>query len=542
MLRATLAAAVLSLLLVGGGSAAPAPPAAPARAAPAPVFTVSGRGYGHGVGMSQYGALGMAQEGFDYAAILAHYYGGTELGTASVASVRVLLAEGRASVRLASGASFRVRDAGGTVHEVAAGVHVLGVGMRLPTSDGPVVLRGPLRVTGGTAPIQLEGKRYRGTLEIASVRSRLRVVNVVGLEQYLFGVVPREVPTRWPAEALKAQAVAARSYALALRRSGPFDLYADQRSQVYGGMDAEQPPTSAAVLATAGEVLLHGGRVATTYFHSTSGGRTADVRDAWPGSAAVPYLVSVEDPHDAVSPHHAWGPVAVGAARLRTALGVRGPVLDVQTTAAGSGRVARVVGVGTGWRVSVPAARLRTALGLRSTWFQLGVLALDAAPRATVPFGSQLRLTGTARDVPAARLEQRAPGGAWAPAGAVVPGAGGAFAAVVTPQARTEYRLAAGPVRTGALAIAVAPVVRLGAPTTPSALSGTVRPIALAGTAVAVQRLEGGAWKRVAAATVDGSGAFTAAVTLTPGRYRAAVGAAAGYAAATSQPLDVVAP
>ena len=365
------------------------------------------------------------------------------------------------------------------MHELAAGVHDLAVAMRVTTAAGPAVLRGPLLVSGGAAPVELDGRRYRGSLEVASVAGRLRVVNVVPLEQYLFGVVPREVPTRWPEEALKAQAVAARSYAVAVRRSGPFQLYADQRSQVYGGMDAEHPATNAAVLATAGEVLLYGGRVATTYFHSTSGGRTADVGDAWPGSAPVPYLVSVDDPFDAVSPYHAWGPVAIPAARLRAALGVRGALLDVQVTPTRSGRVAHVVAVGTGGRVVVQAASVRTALGLRSTWFQLGTLALDAPPRASVLFGSTLSLTGTARDVPGARLEARSPGGAWAAVATVAPGARGAFAVDVTPQARTEYRLAAGPARTGTV------------------------PDSVAGRAVTVQRLERGTWRRVAAATVD---------------------------------------
>ena len=112
-------------------------------------------------------------------------------------------------------------------------------------------------------------------------------MNGVGLEPYLWGVVPDEMPDEWPAEALRAQAVVARSYALAVRRSsGPFDLYPDVRSQVYGGVAAEEASTTAAVNATAGRVLLYGGKVATTFFFSTSGGRTASVEDAWRGRQA----------------------------------------------------------------------------------------------------------------------------------------------------------------------------------------------------------------------------------------------------------------
>ena len=152
-----------------------------------------------------------------------------------------------------------------------------------------------------------------------------RVVNVVGLDAYLFGVVPSEVPSDWPVEALKAQAVAARSYALATRKpGGAFDAYADTRSQVYGGLDAEKPATTAAVQETSTQVVLYGGKAATTYFFSTSGGRTASIEDVWPGSVPVPYLVSVPDPYDKASPYHSWGPVPITAAKLKSALALKG--------------------------------------------------------------------------------------------------------------------------------------------------------------------------------------------------------------------------
>ena len=103
------------------------------------------------------------------------------------------------------------------------------------------------------------------------------------------------MPYIWHPEALKAQAVAARSYALATRKTGgAFDLYPDTRSQVYLGIDHEKPSTNAAVDATAGQVVLYEGQVAKTFFFSTSGGRTASAEDVW--GAAVPYLVSVRRP------------------------------------------------------------------------------------------------------------------------------------------------------------------------------------------------------------------------------------------------------
>src|SRR5204862_305575 len=124
------------------------------------------------------------------------------------------------------------------------------------------------------------------------------------------GVVPWEMPHDWRADALRAQAVAARSYALATLKHGEtFDVYADTRDQVYGGIRAETPQTNEAVGATAGQVLTWRGRVAITYYFSSSGGRTASSVDGLPWAPRVPYLVSVPDPYDSASPNHTWGPL-----------------------------------------------------------------------------------------------------------------------------------------------------------------------------------------------------------------------------------------
>ena len=131
------------------------------------------------------------------------------------------------------------------------------------------------------------------------------------------------MPHRWSIAALEAQAVAARSYALATLKPGKkFDLFSDTRSQVYGGIAYETPKTNLAVSRTAGQVLTWNGHVATTFFFSTSGGRTADVREVWPKLGDVPYLRSVPDPYDSRSPHHAWGPITFDATRLAKRLHV----------------------------------------------------------------------------------------------------------------------------------------------------------------------------------------------------------------------------
>ena len=187
----------------------------------------------------------------------------------------------------------------------------------------------------------------------------------------MLGVVPAEMPASWPAEALRSQAVVARSYALTSRSPvEPFDVFADTRSQVYRGVDAESPRSTDAVRATGGIVLMFGTTVARTLFHSSSGGRTASADEVF-GGAPVPYLRSVEDPPDHVSPYHDW---TVTLSDEAMALGLRpvlqGDLLDVQVVArTASGRAATVRVTGTLGTTDVPGTTARKLLALRSTWF-----------------------------------------------------------------------------------------------------------------------------------------------------------------------------
>ena len=126
----------------------------------------------------------------------------------------------------------------------------------------------------------------------------LTTVNRVPLERYVASVVAAEMPADWPYAALRAQAVAARSYAVATRRSGRFDAYPDTRDQVYGPVERERPRATRATHATRSRVVRYGERVAVAYFSSSSGGRTATPRSAWGASVRLPYLRSVRDPYD----------------------------------------------------------------------------------------------------------------------------------------------------------------------------------------------------------------------------------------------------
>jgi stage II sporulation protein D len=533
-MRRTVAIASV-LLLLGTGPAAHARVDAKALAGAA-TFVVTGHGWGHGVGMSQYGAYGYAQKGVGYEKIVLHYFPGTELGDAPVSKVRVLLTSGVGTLPLGSASDFRVKDGTGAVHDVSAGKYTLTPALKLKV-DGAATARalpGPLLFQPGTSPLQLN-HLYRGSLQVDVVSGKLRAINVVGLEQYLYGVVPSEMPYTWAPEALKAQAVAARSYALATRRSGAFDLYPDTRSQVYLGVEHERPSTNAAVDATAGKVVLYQGEVAKTFFFSTSGGRTASAEDVW--GEPVPYLVSVPDPYDSISPHHTWGPVAYTGATLAKRLKLKGRVVDVQAELNSSGRIKTLTVVGSQRTLVIPGASVRQRLGVQSTWFTVGVLSLNA-PTKTVVYGSRAQLTGIARGVSNATLQQL-DGASWQDVSTAKAETDGTVTFSIKPTVTMRYRLATGKVSAAAVRVPVAPLVRFSAPTTPDQLSGYVRPLSLAGTRVLVQRQQGRGWITAAQTTVGSDGSFLAKLQLTDGMYRARVGSGHGYVAGITPVLQV---
>jgi stage II sporulation protein D len=514
------------------------------KAAPAgsgALFVLSGHGWGHGVGMGQYGAYGYAQHGWAYDQILAHYYPGTTLGPAPASRVRVLLANGARRLTIASTAPFRAKDATGASVQLPAGSYTFGPALKLKVGAAPArALTPPVTFRPGGAPLELR-RPYRGSLELDVVDGKLRAIDAVGLEQYLDGVVPAEMPSNWAPEALKAQAVVARSYALATRRvAAPFDLYPDTRSQVYLGVSAEMPSTNEAVADTAGQVVLYDGKVATTYFYSTSGGRTANSTDVWAG-LPVPYLVSVADPYDAISPYHDWGPFPFTGATLAKAFHVPGKVTDAETTVTSSGRVASLELVGTLGDVDVRGTSVRTALKLRSTWFAVGVLSLTRpAPVKPVEYGSQAQLSALVRGIPGVTLEERPSGSAWQSLSAVRSGSATPVAVAARPIVTTDYRLATSAVAAAPVRVAVMPRVRLATPSTAGEVTGTVRPV-LAGAAVQIQRQDaaGGPWTTVATAALDSGGSFDVSLALAPGTYRARVPATRGYATGTSPTLSV---
>jgi stage II sporulation protein D len=526
---------------VGHSYEAKRPAAQRAHRAQPPIASVfvAGHGWGHGVGLAQYGAYGYALHGWSYDKIVSHYYPETTLGQSDLKRVRVLLAPNAKRIVISSQSQFVVRDGKGTKHKLRAGVQALGPGLKIKLAAGKKLkaLPGPLLFSPGSGALSLGGRAYRGSLRVKRVGSRLQVVNVVGLEPYLWGVVPSEMPERWPAEALAAQAVCARTYALAHLHKGDFDLYSDTRSQVYGGVAAEAQSATDAVNETAGKVVLYDDELANTYFFSSSGGKTANVQDVWPDSPPAPYLVSVPDPYDTLSPYHDWGPLRFSAKTLARRLHVPGGrVSDFRANVTSSGRVRSITFVGASGERTATGAAVRTALGLRSTWFRLGLLSLSK-PNGTVVYGAAGTLSGVARGVTAVNLEARVYGGAWRRVGRLTVKTG-LVKTTVRPRVTTDYRLESGGFRSGSIRMSVAPLVQLAAGGDGVSVNGSVRPL-LPGVTVLIQRLESGGWQTVTDTTLGADGAYSATVDLIAGSYRARVAPGRGFAIGISDTLVV---
>ena len=565
-----------------------------ASAAESVLFNISGRGFGHGIGMSQYGACGYARHGWTYRQILAHYYSGISFGRVANARVRVLLADGQSSARVSAATSFRVvagsrkvtvpGNTRAVVTYTAAGTYKIVAGTRTWTFSQPVLLvpgKSRLRLanTNQNGWSTSANVHYRGSLRVVHFTGGLSVINVLTLENYLRGVVPREMPASWPAAALRAQAVAARSYAAQrIGSSGAFDLYCTARSQVYNGADGEATTTNAAVSATSGVVPTYRGKPISAYYFSTSGGFTESIQNVW-GTSPVPYLKGVADPYDSISPYHLWpdNPIRSSAATVSSALGASyspaGTLQTIVVTKRGvSPRVVTAYAIGASGVRELSGSLLRARLRLRDTWFTVRTLSVapSSRPRTTITYGSSIVLSG--RTFPGLGSNQRLQlftrvgSGAWTPkyvpATSIKPGAvalpGGrratfsSYAATARPTALTTYYFALGKARSPLTSIAVRPILRLAASTsTPTAgeevtFTGTVTPASLAGTTVTLQWFDGTTWATLSTAVLGTGG--TASLTWVPpaeGSFlvRLRIPAAKGMAAALSEeiPLTVAA-
>jgi stage II sporulation protein D len=335
-------------------------------------WVVLGHGFGHGVGMSQYGSYGYASHGKGYRFILAHYYSGTRLETLPAPRiVRVLID--------VSGGDVSFGDAGSACGEVldparSYVAHRAGRGVQLRSSGGRVLANcGHKLRAAGKGQVSIGGSDYRGTLEVVPTEEAsgsLNAVNAVPVDQYVKGVVPNESPASWPLAALQAQAVAARSYALSTQVDGNgFDLYADTRSQVYGGFESEAARGNQATDSTRGQVLMYGGEIAETFFSACSGGHTESIQNVFFGPP-VPYLVGVPDPYDGACPLHSWK-LTFSGREISSELGayLDGQLKRVVVTKRGaSPRIIWAKLYGTGGVTTIRGDHLASALGAYDRW------------------------------------------------------------------------------------------------------------------------------------------------------------------------------
>jgi SpoIID/LytB domain protein len=378
----------LAVLLAAALTLAAAPHADAAERREPASITVQTWGWGHGKGLSQYGAKNRAEAGQTYRQIVEHYYPGTSWDTAA-GKIRVLLTDDTSDdVLVDARPGLKLRPAGGKATTLPATVGNKTVKrwrIKASGSDSVVSYRasrwkvwdtvpGDAEFAAGNKPITLrtpEGTaQYRGVLRSASAGTGRDTVNVVGLEAYLRGVVAREIPALWSPEAVKSQSIAARTYAAFERAdagSRYYDLCDTSHCQVYGGYDDEHPSATAAIKATAREILTYGGEPAFTQFSASNGGHSA--------AGSFPYLVAEADPFDHGYPGDPQTKTFTGPQVTKHWTGL-GDLVSVTVTEEGpagehGGRVLEVRIEGTLRTQVTTGSAFASFLGLRSTIFDV---------------------------------------------------------------------------------------------------------------------------------------------------------------------------
>jgi SpoIID/LytB domain protein len=354
-------------------------------------ITVRGHGFGHGHGLSQYGAERAAAQGLGYRRIVGFYYPGTRWGTAAGRVEVLITADTSSDVVVAARPGLTLRSAHRTwplrvakakrwrIEPASRGRSK--VSYRTRTWHAWRVVGGDAEFAAGGRPIELStpagAVRYRGVLRSASPdgsSTRRDTVNVLPLDDYLKGVVPREVPALWHRHAVRAQAVAARTYAAYERAHSParhYQLCDTEHCQVYGGYSAEHPASNDAVDATAHQVLTRGGEPVFAQFSASNGG--------WTAAGGFPYLPAKQDPYDdwTGNPYHSWR-VILDDGDLEAQWPGIGDLtrIDVDRRDKNGdwgGRVEELTLTGSDGSTTVSGDTFRGRFGLRSSWFTFGV-------------------------------------------------------------------------------------------------------------------------------------------------------------------------
>ncbi|TGN17884.1 SpoIID/LytB domain-containing protein [Leptospira idonii] len=242
-------------------------------------------------------------------------------------------------------------------------------------SINPTPIKAPIRIITNGDFIEYKGTKYRGEIQLKPIDGKVMVVNIVPMEEYLFSVVPSEVPASWPKEALKAQAVCARTYVvreMISRKKQPYDVDTTTNTQVYKGKSKENTHTSQAVEDTEGLILVFKGSPIQSFFHSNSGGVTEDPINVW--GSSVEYLASVKSDYDREGENYSWedkfSPSQMNQALAGLSLG---EIQDlIVATRFNSSRVNEIEVIGTKGSKKIKGTELRKLLGankLKSTRF-----------------------------------------------------------------------------------------------------------------------------------------------------------------------------
>jgi stage II sporulation protein D len=502
-----------------------------ASASSATLFVVKGKGWGHGVGLSQWGAYGLARgyavdHPHTWREIIAHYFHNTKIGDRS----------GRVSVRLVAsgnavtiGPAFKVEAGSRSVQHASASTVTRTSTGRIKVSGIKRTFASPATFSPTGSVLALGSRHYRGTLKVAAVGGGVRVVNRLPVDSYVRGVVTNESPAGWgdvgAQAALEAQAVAARSYALWTvahggGKCGGF-LCPDTSDQVYNGYDSETANGKAAVTATAGKTALSAGSVAETFFSSSSGGRTAASVDTWGGN--LDYLESTADPADLNpdNPNRAWR-VLLSPKELGHLLGTPRPRdASVSSRVSGRANTMSVVGNSGSQVVSGGPEHFRAIMHTKSSRFWVGVQALTTDVHSSrCKFPVHLSVFG--HGVGTIKLEQRkATSSTWTE---VALNKVDATHWKVTrhPCVSMNYRVRSGEAAGPMVHVDVSPNVAFDARQHANGLTGKVNPL-LTGQTVTVQKNTSSGWKGVATATLQADGSFKAVFNVTNGFYRAKV-------------------
>jgi stage II sporulation protein D len=312
---------------------------------------------------------------------------------------RVAIEQDAAQVKVGGQTDAVLRDA--STNKILTEIPAMNAVVAQAKDGGVAVSQFP--VTGGVwiepkddGYVFIGDKWYRGRVLVVATSGGLTAVNYVDFEQYLYSVVGSEMPPSWSMEALKAQAVAARSYALFQRGNSAntvFDVGDTQTWQVYTGLEKEAASTRAAVDATRGQVLTYNGEIINSVFHSCAGGHTENSEDVWSG--ALPYLRAVPSYDEGICN---WTET-VSTDRLSQLVSGIGAVRGLESEGSQSGRIEQIRVVGDNGQSKVlTGVQFRDLLGLRSVptrievsqWEQ--VASHDASNLAQVP--AEFRLTG----------------------------------------------------------------------------------------------------------------------------------------------------